>query len=167
MRKEIITLVEAVRHLSIELSPTNDNINGIKITCSRSDFPVRLACLRRALDAYDASTAVSNDNKVNDEVVSLKMALDAVFRWMRSQNMDITEPHSVVATALRKKNTQANGNPKLVPNYAPNGVKKGKKPKPLLKLMPDIGEKVTLDNLRKKNFQADATLNSLGNAAPR
>jgi hypothetical protein len=52
-----------------------------------------------------------------------------------------------------------------VPKFAHDGFKKNMRPKPLLKLFPNPGEKITLDTLREKQMQASSVENSLGSAS--
>ena len=169
MRREVIALAEAVRNLSVEISPSADNPDAIRIICPRAEFPARLAAARRALDEFEAASAASNSGQGKNDIDAavLQVALDSVFRWMRTKGIDITEPHAAVAAALR---TGSGGKPVTIPKPSPSYAHdrvKTKKPKPLLKFTPEPGERVTLQNLRKKNLQADTTLTSLGHAAAR
>jgi hypothetical protein len=101
----------------------------------------------------------------------LRIALDAVFRWIKTQGMDINEPGLVVAAALRETPSQPSvhrdGQPTPKPSYAPDAVKRSMKPKPLLTIAPDQWETITLSGLRRRALRGHMTLESLGAAAPR
>lgn len=171
MRREVAALAEAVRELSLEIAPSDDGVDTVKIRCPKAEFPIRLARLQRMLEALDAASASASDVAPPSENAAMRMALDAVFRWMRSKGMDVSEPHAAVAAVLRGTETSGGTRsaPKPTPRFAVDQMGKSHKrrPKPLLNLGPEHGEKVTLYSLRQKNLRANTVLTTLGAAAPR
>ena len=170
MRKETIALLEAARGLGVELAPTRDNPAGIRVACAREEFPLRLGELARAVEAFDKAAGQGGPAVVADPATPdaqlMRMALDAVFRWMRGQGMDVKEPHAAVAAVLRGKGGRPAEVLKAIPKFAHDAPRGTRKPKPLLRLEPGASDIVTLNSLRKRNLQADMTLNSMGHAAP-
>lgn len=173
MRREIVELVEAARDLQVLLAPRPDNHRSVRIGGPRDNFPDRLWRIAVALERVDrAGAAGLSQDEADDPVMDaakLRMALDGVFRWMRSNGMDVSEPHSVVSAALgaQGKVVKAGKGYKPVPQFAHNGYKKSVRTKPLMRLDPNPGERVTIDGLRQKDIQAEMTEVSFGPAAPR
>jgi len=176
MRREVFGVVEAARSLQVLLAPSEASPHGIRIGCTRSVFPERLRRLAKALEAFDragaASLGAGNGLSQQDpamDAARLRVALDGVFRWMRSSGMDVSEPHSMVVEALgvlKVQGAKAGKSYRPVPRFAPNGFKKAKRPKPLLVLIPGADEKVSVGLLAAKETEAQMTEISLGQAAP-
>lgn len=166
MQTEAANLAEAARNLGLELVLPGEG--EVKVRCPKGEFAGRLAALQKALECWDAAQGASSGNGPS-EAARMRLALDALFRWMRATGMDVTEPHAVVAAALRGAGGSKSA-PKPVPRFAAEQVGKShgkRRPKPLLRLDPEAGEQVTLQSLRQKNLRADTLLTSMGNAAAR
>ena len=167
MKREIADLIEAVRELGVVLAPTVQNPTSIRLQGNRDEFPERLWNLGEALEAVDKAGSASIDETPDDpsmDPACLRLALDGVFRWMRSNGLDVTEPHAVVASAMGAGKSSGKAY-RLIPKFAHDGFKKNMRPKPLLKLSPNPGEKITLESLRNKEMQANLVENSLGSAS--
>jgi hypothetical protein len=170
MRREVVELIEAVRQLRVQRVPRHDNPRNIRICGDRKEFPDRLHRVALALEGVDRAGASALDGLGSDpsmDAARLRMALDGVFRWMRSVNMDIAEPHAVVANALgvqAKTGKAFKPTPKSV--HKAIGKKNGSA-KPLLRLDPGPGEEVSYSKLREKAFRVQMVQTSLGAAAPR
>jgi hypothetical protein len=174
MRREVLEVVDAARSLQVQLAPTPANPACVRIGGDRSDFPARLYRLAEALQALDrvgsAALGTADETAPVDpamDAARLRVALDGVFRWMRSTGLDVGEPHAIVREALgaaRGEQKQAKGY-RPVPKFAPNGFKKAMRSKPLLKLQVVPGEKVSLGSLAQKEVQAQMVDASLGPAS--
>lgn len=168
MRREVVELVEAARGLSIHVVPKPENPRNIRIACERAQFPDRLHRVALALAAVDRAGAQALEGTGDPamDAARLRMAIDGVFRWMRTVGMDIAEPHAIVAAALGAK-SKAGSKYKPTPQYAHDGFKRSMKPRPLMKLAPGPGERISIDALRQKALQIQMTETSLGPAAAR
>ncbi len=98
MNPYIATLVESVRRLALEKTPTQENPFGIRMNLTKPEIPVRLYDVADALEAVDKNGALSDK-----EDIKLRVAIDQIFRWMQSQNIDIREPVMIVRDILGKK----------------------------------------------------------------
>lgn len=171
-RREVVELVEAARGLGVRITvKPGRNQQSIVIHGRREDFPAKLRRVALTLEALDAagSAAIGGDPSAADpsmDAARLRLALDGVFRWMRSTGIDVSDPHAVVAAALGVKADKPGAGYKPVPKYAHDGFKKGVRPKPLLRLMPQPGEKVGMASIRQKAAQAQMVEATLGSAAP-
>jgi hypothetical protein len=173
MRREVLDVVEAARALQVQLAPTPANPACVRIGGDRSDFPVRLWRLALTLQALDkagsAALESSGDSPEVDpamDAARLRVALDGVFRWMRSTGLDVGEPHAIVREALGAAHGEKQAKVyRPVPKFAPNGFKKAVRSKPLLRLQTGPGEKVTLGSLAQKEVQAQMVDASLGPAS--
>jgi hypothetical protein len=154
MRREVVELIEAARALKVQRVPRPDNPRNIRIGGDRKEFPDRLHRMAVALEAVDRAGAQALDGMGRDpsmDAARLRMALDGVFRWMRSVGMDIAEPHAVVANAL---GAQAKAGKAFKPT--PKSMTKaiGKKGngglKPLLRLEPGPGEAIAYHAIRER-----------------
>ena len=174
MKREIFEVVEAAKALQVQLAPTQANPRCVRVGGDRADFPERLWRLAKALEAFDRSGAsvlegpsASAPQDPTMDAARLRVALDGVFRWMRSSGLDVSQPYGLVAEAMgvpaqKEKAAKAY---KPVPKFAPSGFKKTMRPKALLNLEPAPGEKVTLAGLAQKEFQAQATDAIMGAAS--
>jgi hypothetical protein len=169
MRREVVELIESVRALNVRVVPAQNGRRTIRVGGTRKEFPGRLYRVARALEAVDAAGAKSLDGigDPSQDAARLRMALDGIFRWMRSVGMDISQPHAIVANALGAKENSSGKRFRPVPQYAHDGFKKSSKPKPLLKLQPGPGEKISIDSLRQKGYQAQMVVTAMGSAAAR
>lgn len=182
MKREVVELVEAARRLEIRVAPKPDNPRAIRISGSRAEFPDRLYRVAVALAAVDRAGAAALDGTSDpaSDAARLRMALDGVFRWMRSCGMDVAEPHAIVANALGVQSQQKSKRFRPQPKFAcdrpvkytnergkDGGFTKNVKPRPLLKLAPGPGEKITLDALRRKAFEVQTVQNIMGAAGAR
>ena len=172
MRHEVFEVVEAARGLQVQLAASPSNLNCVRIGGDRSEFPSRLWRLGKALEAFDAAGSpgtAEHREEANGTMdpVRLKVALDGVFRWMRSMSLDVTEPYELVAEALGVPVPQGktSGTYRPVPKFAPNGFRKTVKVNPLLILDPKLGEQISLNNLARKELSAQMTESSLGAAS--
>jgi len=179
MRKQLVDLVESVRDLGLGRVPTEVNPSGISLRGSKAEFAQKLGRVHDALAALDQAGAKSASLTPDDaagpaqavdpsmDVMLLRMALDGVFRWMRSQGIDITEPHAVVAQVL-KGPTPASGGARYRPT--PGYVIKpaaGGKPGVMTKLTPELHERASLSSLAGREYRAQQVDTLLGAAAPR
>ena len=174
MRREVFGVVEAARSLQVVLAPTEANARGIRLGCSRAELPERLWRVAKSLETFDraGASAMGSAQAGSDpamDAARLRVALDGVFRWMRSTGLDIAEPHALVSQALGAAGPDAKQPKgyKPVPRFAPNGFGKARRPSPLLRLDPAPGETVSLGGLAAKETQARATEATMGAAAPR
>lgn len=174
MRREIFEVIEAARGLQVQLAPTQPNPRCVSIGGERSEFPVRLWRLAKAIEAFDKTGSDALDEATGPEgdptadAARLKVALDGVFRWMRSTGLDVSEPYGLVTEALGlqvPRQVSPKGY-KPIPKFAPNGFKKPLRPKPMLRLDPALGERISLAGLSNKELQAQMVENSMGAAAP-
>lgn len=171
-RREVVELVEAARGLGVRITvKPGRNQQSIVIHGRREEFPGKLRRVAEALEALDAAgaSALSAADPGSDpsmDAARLRLALDGVFRWMRSTGIDVADPHAVVAAALGVKADKPGKGYKPVPKFAHDGFKRGMRPKPLLRLMPQPGEKVGMGSIRQKAAQAEMVETSLGAAAP-
>jgi hypothetical protein len=168
MKKEIIDLVEAVRALEMRISPTLDNDKNVKLFGDKKEYPYKFYNLLIALEAFDKAGSNSFDDIEDPALDSakLRLALDGVFKWMRSVGIDVSEPHAIVSDTLGYKNKKEKPF-RPVPKYAMNSFKKKIPNKILLGFDPGPGEKINIDSLREKVYQSMNTLNKMGNAAAR
>ncbi len=178
MRKQIVDLVESVRDLGLGRVPPEVNPSGIVLKGNKAEFAEKLGRVHDALEALDQAGAKSAALTPGEpagapqavdpsmDVALLRMALDGVFRWMRSQGIDITEPHAVVAQVL-KGPTPGTGGARYRPT--PGFVIKpsGGKPGVMTKLTPELHEKVSLASLAGREYRAQQVDALLGAAAPR
>lgn len=166
MKREIAELIEATRSLRIETCSQPENPKAIRLLGNKSDFPERLYRLQIALEAVDRAGAqtTEGDNNPTMDAACLRTAIDNLFKWMRSTGIDITEPYSVVANALgAPQKAQAAFKP--APKFNHAAFKQGSKTKNPFRLVPAPGEKISLDELRKKSYKIDNIQTSLGSAA--
>jgi hypothetical protein len=175
MRREIFDVIEAARALDIQFAPTSANPRCVILGGNRSDFPDRLWRMAKALEAFDrlgaaAMEAVENPAPPKDQTLDsarLKIALDSVFRWMKSTGIDISDPINLVAEALNTvEEEKSSKGYRPIPKFAPGGFKKGGRASPLINLGPAIGEKVTWDSLKAKEVRAQMTEAAMGAAGP-
>ena len=172
MRREIAELVDAARGLGVRLSPTPANAKAIRLDGDRDTFPDRLRRVAQALEAVDRAGGVANAADAGPDAsvdaARLRLALDGVFRWMRMMGLDVTEPHAVVAAAMGVESAATKGAYKPKPAFAGNvslADRPGGKPKPMLKLVPEPGEKLSIENLRRRELRAQMIEASLGAAS--
>lgn len=175
MRREAFEVIESARALQVQLAPTQPNPRCVRIGGDRADFPNRLWRLARAIEAFDkvgeaalgdVGNAPSSDPTA--DAARLKVALDGVFRWMRSTGIDVSEPYGLVTEALgvpMPAEKAARGY-RPIPTFAPNGFRKPIRTRPMLRLEPGVGEQISLGVLAQKEMQAQMVENSMGAAAP-
>lgn len=171
----IFGIIEAARALKIVMAPTPENQRAIKIGCSRDEFPEKLWELACAIEKFDAANADSRSVEVEApspealDVGRFKVAVDEVFRWMRKNGIDVTEPYEIVARTIGHEGAQKKSGKgyKPLPSFAPNGFKKAVGSGPLLNLGLSAGERPTPSSLADKELRAEMTETTLGSAAPR
>ena len=165
MRREVVNLIESVRELQIQLTPKPDNPDGIRLGGERATFPTRLKNVAEALQELDrVGSAGLNGIPVEDPTLDsakLRMALDGVFRWMRFQGLDVKEPHNIVAQSLGVEEAKKGKTYRPIPKFAPNAHKKsGSGISTNLNVA--VGEKVSLEGLAQKEYQAHIVDNLMG-----
>lgn len=169
-RREVVELVEAARGLGVRITvKPGKTQQSIVIHGRRDEFPGKLKRVAEALEAVDKSGSAALEGEGADpsmDAARLRLALDGVFRWMRSTGLDVSDPHAIVAAALGAKGDKPGRGYKPVPRFAPDGFKKDQRPKPLLKLMPQPGDKIGMNSIRQKAALAQQVEASLGAAAP-
>ncbi len=176
MRREVFEVIEAARSLQVQLAPSTANPRNVALGGDRKDFPDRLFRLAKALELFDRAGAASLTEEDPDPIrdptmdaAKLKLALDSVFRWMKSVGINVDEPHNLVCQALSAVDNDAKPQrvPKPVPRFTPNGFKKSATvPGIIIGLAPVAGEKVTWESLAKKERLAQMTEDLMGAAAP-
>ena len=177
MKREVFEVVEAARGLQVQLAPSAANPHCVRIGGERAEFPERLWRLAVAVEAFDRAGASALEDPGDPEAerdptldaAKLKVALDGVFRWMRSTGLDVSEPYAVVSQALAGPAVAQARGPKVyrpLPRFAPDGFRKAVRHKPLLKLDPVVGERISMGKLAETELRAQMTENSLGAAAP-
>lgn len=162
MKREMLAVVEAARALQVHPAPTEAEPQKIRIDCPRPDFAARLYQLARCLEDFDRAggtgAAMAEVNDPAMDAARLRVCLDQVFRWMRSQGVNISEPYSLVARQLRQG-----------PRPTPPGMAFGYRRRPtgpLSKLEPAPGEPISLVELAQRSRQAQLTEDLMGAAAP-
>jgi len=149
MNKETIGLIEAVRDLRLAVVEA-EAVERVRIGGAADDFPRRLVALARALEAFDRAggaraeaSAAPARPEAGMETGKLKNAIDGMFKWMRGQGIDISQPYAILEEAMgippekRKKGLA----PK--PRYAA-GAKRTRKPSQFkIRLLP--GEQARRD----------------------
>jgi hypothetical protein len=170
MKREVFEVIEAARGLQVQLAPGPANPHCVRIGGERSEFPERLWRLAVAVEAFDRSGSSAMDEDGRDatmDAAKLKVALDSVFRWMRSTGLDVSEPFALVSQAMGPQDAQPRTAKayRPVPRFAPNGFRKPVRHKPLLNLDPVLGERISMEKLAEKELRAQMTDNSLGAAS--
>jgi hypothetical protein len=103
MNREVVALIEAVRALKIAIVATGDS-ERIKIGCASEEFPTRLMALQRALEAVDRAGGAGLDGKGAEppklDSVKLQLAIDKIFKWMKGQGLDVTQPYALLEEAM-------------------------------------------------------------------
>jgi hypothetical protein len=178
MKKEVVELIEAARGLEIRLSP--DSERPVNVGGDRESFPHRLKRVALALEAVDKTGSEAlelEDGDPSMDVARLRVALDGVFRWMRSSGVDVSEPYKVVANALgvasgepEQQKTSGKGY-RPIPKFAHSGFGKKKSGSNgvggvKVRLAPKLDEKTSLEGLKGRNRQMEGIETTLGDAAP-
>ncbi len=155
MHKAINNLIERVRRLEMTKMPTEKNPYGIKISISKEKFPLRLYDVVDALEALDKSGAMERN-----EEMKLKMSIDQIFRWMKLQNIDLSEPFAILKMNIQDSKQDRN-------------KKHTMKPKPNPKKVVGTPVRLNLNDPTLKghnkmltlNQEMQATINSMGNSS--
>lgn len=171
MRKEIHDLIEAVRRLDIRIS--DGSLPGcVKLGGPAMDFPARLMEVQRALEAVDkagGADAALGDSSVSADAAAaqaaqLRTAIDGVFRWMRVQGLDVSEPMEIVGDALEVPQGKRKKSYQTLPVFAPNGCKRRKGYRPKLNLLPAYEDRDSLKDVRKHAYAIEQTEQIMGHA---
>lgn len=166
VKRETFELVESARGLQVRLAPKAVNPKNVRIAGDKSTFPDRLHRVAVALEAVDRSGAAGLEDADDPsmDAARLRMAVDGVFRWMRSVGIDVEEPHALVAAALGVQVKAKICKPAPPMPGAPRGA--GRKPGPLLRLAPGPGENFSMSALRDRSLRMRMVEASMGAAAP-
>lgn len=128
MQRKIWRVIEAARDLKLHIVSSGAE-EKVRIRGSAREFPGRLLALQKALDELDGEggLTLSENARINlleSELVKYRIGIDHVFRWMKENGIDITEPYALLEESLgvpEKKRAKAFTHK---PEY---GKKKGKK----------------------------------------
>ena len=127
MRKEVVELLEASRNLRVRIVDDDKHPTGIVLGGNKADFPSKLKVLALAIEAVDkaGSKAFEGMQEASPSMdpVRLRMALDGIFRWMRSMGIALDEPHDIVAVALGMSKAKNKVRRNAVPKYRNPGFK--------------------------------------------
>lgn len=161
MRQAIHRLVEAARNL--KLSVVDRNGRHLVIGVQRDEMQERLLELHDALEQVDQDGAT-------DVVDARRMreALDATFRWIKTQGLSIEEPVDIVAKVLGVEGTtKKDAGYEIMPSFAPQHERKRKGWKPVLALP---GERLTtmrtISDHQKQAGKMDQVVDRMGAVAP-
>lgn len=135
MRKELHRLAEAVR--ALRLTPTGQPApDCVRLGIAKDRLPEALLELHSALEAVDAAGGVSTVLAPTEDVAKLRQAVDGVLRFVKMRGIGIDEAEDIVRDALGKgKKRRKRLEP--LPVFAPNGWKRRKGFKPMLKIDSD------------------------------
>jgi len=160
MRQEIYDLIDAVRGLGLELTD-RDPPKCVRITGDTSDFWQRLERVQRALEAVDSGGALAAGGDAlepKNDPEKLRAALDGVMRLFQLQGGNLQEAIDIVRDKMGLDGAEKKNKGYItLPFFAPNSIRKKRKYKPRLKLLPERPEDVTLDDLRKMAFEVSVT----------
>lgn len=115
-------VVEAVRNLRMSISMT-DKGESVKINGSASHFPEKLLQLQKTLEDLDKdggftihestkSLALERENEL------LRDGIDNVFRWMRQNDIDVSDPYAILEECLKIPKSKRAKNLTLSPSFA-------------------------------------------------
>lgn len=165
MRQDMHDLVDAVRGLGLELTD-RDPPKCVRITGDPSDFWFRLERVQRALEAVDASGALSQGGEglePKNDPEKLKQALDGVMRLFQLKGGNLQEAVDIVQNALGVEDGEKKKKAYVtLPFFAPDSIKRKSRYKPRLKLLPERPEDITFDDLRKMAFEVSQTEELVG-----
>ena len=164
MRKTFIDLVEAVRGLRLSRSRGSDD--RVTLGIEPAQLPRQLVAIHRALEAFDADGGVSLDDQTAD-AGKLRQALDATFRWIRTQGLSTDDPLDLVAEALGSKtDKKKRAAYDILPAFAPQHVRK-KSWKPKLSLpIEQLSVMRSIDDHRKVAAGMQEVIMRIGEVAP-
>lgn len=164
MRKTLIDLVEAVRGLKLSFASRNDD-RRVRVGIQASALPGHLLVIYDALEAFDADGGVTLDDA--GEADRMRKALDATFRWIKTQGLSTDEPLDLVAEALGAKAEKKRASYDILPAFAPQHVRKKKSWKPRLSLPADqLHVMRSIDDHRKVAFDMQQVIMRIGDVAP-
>ena len=122
MRKEAHALVQAVRRLGLSLT-SKPAPRCVSVGIPAAEFPVRLADLRRALEALDAAEA-DEMSPTGEDAEKLRKGIDGVFRWIRLQGLDTAEPLQILTEALTGRKGRPPDKYEMLPKSTPYARRK-------------------------------------------
>lgn len=165
MRPEVYELIDAVRNLGLELTD-RDPPKCVRIKGDPSDFWQRLERLQRALEAVDSEGALDAEGAAlepRNDPEKLKAALDGVMRLFQLQGGNLQEAIDIVRDKMGLDGAEKKKKAYItLPFFAPASLKRKKKYKPRLKLLPKRPEDVSFDDLRRMAFEVSVTETLLG-----
>lgn len=165
-------LVNAVRSFGMSVVVDERGQDKLKVGISSDEFTPALIRLQKALDELDGDGSVARLTDIEERVDKLSRGVDAVFRWLRTQGVNVESAADILAehlgVAAEKRRTKSL---KKVPSFAIDGYRRRRAVSPRLKFRSNFsfedgdGEKLTPQELfARRSFEANAMVNMMGSA---
>jgi Arc/MetJ-type ribon-helix-helix transcriptional regulator len=160
MKQVVHDLIQAVRNLGLEVTE-EPSPKCVRVSITSTEFWSRMKELQLALEAVDRDGADKLDVEAphpKDNPEKLKIALDGLMRLYQIKGGSLEEASEVIRNALELTDDQEKQNDNrntfdILPNFAPSKLKRARRYKPRLNLVPEKHSSVSFNQLRRMNFE--------------
>lgn len=166
MKQAVHDLIQAVENLKLEVTE-EPAPNCVRVSLTPKLFWSGLKDVQLALEAVHRDGAASHDVEEphpKDNPEKLKRALDGLMRLYQVKGGNLEEATEVIEEALGlTSEEQDNRNTfDTLPNFAPSKIKRARRYKPRLNLVPEKHASVSFNALRRMNFEVQHAQSLLG-----
>ncbi len=160
MKQVVHDLIQAVRNLGLEVTD-EPSPKCVRVSITSTEFWSRMKELQLALEAVDRDGADKLDVEAphpKDNPEKLKLALDGLMRLYQIKGGNLEEASEVIRNALELTDDQEKASDNrntfdILPNFAPSALKRARRYKPRLNLVPEKHASVSFNQLRRMNFE--------------